>query len=582
MKSNRIIHIVVCCLLAVFCSSLAQAKVEAQVDRTRLAIDETLTLTVSQDEMSIFSEPDFSVLAKDFTLLGQSKSSNTQIINGSRTSISKWIVGLAPKAAGQVVIPPLSVGKEKSEPINIQIDPAAPPKTKADGAGLFLETEIDRDSVFVQSQAIFTLRIYWAVEAQVNDPGDLVLEDAVVESLGDATYQKNVNGRMYKVFERRYAIFPQKSGVLEIPSILVAAVVPLPMGHNNYSMYMGRQGKRVSLRSESSRVTVLEKPPGYPVNAAWLPAENLVVREQLSQDSQDLKVGESITITITTTAKGLMGAQLPPISIADADKIKLYQNKAEETDSKDSGGITGVRTETIALIPTSPGEIELPEIRIPWWDKQQEKVRYAIAPATRLLIHGTAPTSQAPAPPVLPQPKPPMKAAANETKIPILLGSVPLFWVILCGGLGVAWLVTTLLFLRTRRRLGGQNVPKESGKALDALRDLGEDGSFKQLCRACRKNNLGEARSTLMVWAREFWPQENIRSGADLERVVNDPELISLVGEMDRLLYGHQDQVGHWDGAPLRNRVKDIRAKVQRAGKKKKKGVLPQLYKGQR
>ena len=571
MQSKKIIYIAACCLLATFFSSIAWAEVSAQVDRNRLALDETLTLTISRDGSSFFSDPDLSVLEKDFRLLGQSQTSNIQIGNGSRASVTKWTVGLAPKRAGRVVIPSLKVGKEQTEPINIQIEQAAPPKTRADGVGFFLETDLDREEVYVQSQLIFTLRIFWAVQAQVNDPGDLVLADALVEKLGDATFNKRIDGRLYKVFERKFAIFPQKSGVLDIPSMSVEAMVPVARQRSNYFDPFGKRGKQVRLRSNSAKVMVLEKPSSYPANSAWLPADNFTVREQWSHDPKDLKVGESITITITTTAQGLMGAQLPPIVVDEIDKIKLYQNKAEEANSNGAGGITGVRTETIALIPTRPGELELPEIRIPWWDKQQDKVRYAVAPATRLVIHGTAPQAMAP---VLSQPTQPLVAAANETKVPALPGSVPLFWVILCAGLGVAWLITIFLLLRTRRRLA--NLGEVVSQPQTAINNpaLDGDAAIKQLKNACRENNGAPAKTALVAWAKAFWPEQVIISGADLGKI--DPEFAQLLEELDSHLYG-RDGGEAWNGGKLWAKVQEARSVSKKNGKKKG-AVLPSLY----
>ena len=68
--------------------------------------------------------------------------------------------------------------------------------------------------------------------------------------------------------------------------------------------------------------------------------------------------------------------------------IKLYQNKAEVANHSTPHGITGSRQETIALVPTKPGTVALPEIRIPWWDKDKQQVQYAVLPATRLVVHG--------------------------------------------------------------------------------------------------------------------------------------------------------------------------------------------------
>lgn len=582
MKPAKILSFIVCCLLTALFASLAHAKVVAEVDRTRLSIDETVTLTISRDSNSFFSEPDLSPLQNDFKILGQRQSSNTQIINGSMTATSRWIVELAPKRVGNLRIPSLSVSKEQTDPISIRIDAAAPPPTSNEGAPLYVEAALDRQSVYVQSQLIYTVKIFWAVEAQINEPDDPVVSDALIEKLTDATYKKDINGQQYSVFERRYAIFPQKSGSLEIPSITVAALLPIRNRYNGFFDPFGSQGKQVKLRSNSVEARILEKPSIYPAKAAWLPADSLTVEEQWSHDPQDLKVGESTTITIITTANGLMAAQLPPIAIAQADKIKLYQNKAEENNSKESSGVTGVRKETIALIPTRPGEIQLPEVRVPWWNKQQQTICYATTPAKRLVIHGSTAPEKRVSPP-LPERTPPAPKTTNKTVSQLPRRPQPLFWILLCGGLGMAWLTTTFLLLRTRRRLsdlesrGATAAPAPTTTTVDPPVDC-EESAFKQLRRACRQNDLLLARARLMVWAKFFWPTENIRSVADLERLAPDTELPTLVAAMDNQLYGRGEPTEPWDGQFLQRTVEKIRTTARRAAKRNKKNVLPQLY----
>ncbi len=574
MKCKGIFQIIAASLFIALFSSLALAKVVAQVDRTRLAMDETLTLTITKDSNSFFSsDPDLSPLTKDFTLLGQSQSSNTQYINGTKTASVTWTVALAPKHTGGVVLPSLTVDKERTQPISMQIVQAAPPLNRDDGAPIFVESSLDCQSVLVQSQLILTVRIYWAVQAQINDPGDPVLEDALLQKLGDATFKKDINGQQYSVFERRYAIFPQKSGVLKIPSITVDAMLPMPRRRNFYDPF-GNQGKRIKLRSNSAQVTVMEKPPSYPAQAAWLPADNLTVKVQWSQEPQDLKVGESTTITITTTAQGLMAAQLPPIAIAEVNKIKLYQNKAENADNKDAGGITGVRKETIALIPTQAGEIQLPEIRIPWWDKQQQKVRYAISPATRLAIHGTG-AARNNSPPALAKPQAPLLAANNQDIAPVGPQAAPLFWVILCGSLAIAWLTTTLFLIRTRKRIAGLNATApltqlDSGNKAA----IGGEEAYQQLKNACQANNGTAAKAAFMAWTKAAGPQPRLYAETDLKRI--DDELAPLLAELDRYLYGRQG-TEQWHGDKLWDLVRKRRSADKKNGKKKK-AALPSLF----
>jgi hypothetical protein len=553
----------------------AHGAVTATVDRTTIALDETLNLTISKDSGSFFSSPALAPLENDFKVLGQNQSSSTQIINGNVTSSVKWNIVLAPKRAGTLQIPSISMGKEKTRPLTVTVVKQAEPKTKATDASIFIETDIDARSVYVQSQLIFTLRIYVVSGIQVQDPGVPQLPDAVVEKLDDASFDKRIDDRLYRVFELRYAIFPQKSGVLEIPQMVVQATLPGQQRYRNFFDPFGSQGKMVQLRSESEKVTVKEKPDSYPQSATWLPSDSLTIVDDWSRNPGSLKVGESTTITIAMAGQGLLGTQLPPIELAEVDGIKLYQGKAEVRNHTTGDGLTGIRQESIALIPTRPGTLQLPEMRIPWWNKTNSKVEYAVIPARELVITGegekSAPAVTAPSAPASRPAAPPEATSSPESTA----RKSPVPWIAVCIALAFAWLATLLGLLLTRRRLtlAASGIVMKEQEALAVK----ESEAFKVLRNSCRNNDPLAARNALISWARTSWPEEKVHSLADLERLLPDLELASVFKEMDRHLYGRGEKNGPWQGGRLLEIMKKIRTK-RRTGKKNSAALEP-LYK---
>ena len=93
---------------------------------------------------------------------------------------------------------------------------------------MFIEASLDQSSVYVQAQAILTLRIYHSVSLYDDSSlTPLQIADARIEQLGDTrTYEKDINGVRHGVIEMRYAIYPQHSGLLTIaPQIFSATLV---------------------------------------------------------------------------------------------------------------------------------------------------------------------------------------------------------------------------------------------------------------------------------------------------------------------------------------------------------------------
>jgi hypothetical protein len=558
------------CLAALLCSSAVLAQLSATVDRNQIALDETLNLTISKDGSSAISPTDLQPLVKDFKILGRSQSSNTQIVNGSMSSSSTLNLVLAPKRAGVLEIPSLLIDKEKTAPLTVKVVTQAQPQTRADNAPLYLETEVSERTVFVQAQVIFTLRIFWAVEASINEPADPQLKEALLERLNDATYNKVIDGRSYKVFERKYAIFPQQSGVLEIPQIVVQASVPDRQGHRgNLYDFFGNRGQEVKLRSESATVTVREKPPAYPAGAEWLPTDKLSIVEEWSREPGELRVGESATITITMAAQGLLGAQLPPVALPDTEGVKLYQGKAEVQNLTTAEGITGIRKESIALIPIRAGSVVLPEIRMPWWNIKKQQVEYAVVPARQLVVKADPAATGAAGSftPPAPAPSSSIGPARQRPEINKTLAA-------LGGFLTLAWLLTLFLLLRTRRQLA--NLRAGAQPERQAAVDLKEKEAFGKFGRACRSNDPVRARTAVIAWAKAFRPEERVRSGADLERLFPDSKLGALLAEIDNLLYSPGKAAADWHGKNLFDTVEQLR----KTGTKITKNAtgLPELY----
>lgn len=558
--------------LAILClAPAARAALSVQVDRDQLSLDETLTLTITKDGRGSIDAADLQPLNDDFQVLSRSQSSNTRIVNGSMSSSFTLILGLAPKRAGLLTIPPLNIGKETSQPQTIKVVTRAQPKTRADNAPIFLESEVDAPSVWVQAQLVYTLRIYAAVEAGISEPEPPQLRDALLEKLADAKYTKVVNGRTYQVFERKYAIFPQKSGVLEIPAATVQATVAGRRRPDLFSDFFGTPGELVRLHGRPEKIMVREKAPEYPAGAVWLPTGKLSLAEDWSRDLKDLRVGDPLTLTIGLAGEGLLAAQLPKVALPEIAGVKLYQDQGELQNLPQGGGITGVRKESIALVSTRPGVVELPEIRIPWWDKHQQRVAQAVIPARRLEIKAAGPGSGgagaglSPADPN-PEPPAPFEPPQASSRLPLLLGGA-------CLLLALGWLVTLQLLLQTRRQLAARAEPGGQGGQPGVL-PVPE--AFKALARACRNNDPASARAALLAWAEVRVPGQRVRSPGDLERHFPGSGLADQLAGLDRCLYGQVSAPAAWQGGELLAAAERVGSANDRGGAQE--SPLPPLY----
>ena len=233
--SHAMIRLFCSLLLALLCVS-AHASFSASVDRARLTEGESVELTLESDDPTLFGKPDLSPLDALFEVLGTRQVNRLATQNGRAQATTRWIVTLLPKQSGYVAIPPISLGASSTQPIRLHVLEARDRAKSSKLAPVFIDASVDQETVYVQAQAILTLRIYHSVSLYDDSSlTPLAMNDAKVEQLGEArTYEKEINGIRHGVIQVRYAIFPQKSGTLEIPAQAFSATL-VDRGSDDYN-----------------------------------------------------------------------------------------------------------------------------------------------------------------------------------------------------------------------------------------------------------------------------------------------------------------------------------------------------------
>src|SRR5690606_14391169 len=186
---------------------------------------------------------------------------------------------------------------------------------------IFLEAEAAPATAYVQSQVVYTLRLFVGISTgrATITPPEVSGGEAIVERLGeDRQYQTTLGDRDFLVRERRYAIFPQQAGALTIgPATFEAMVIP------------SRGFSRVQrFRSEPVELTVQPPvpPPAEHAGAEWLPAAELTLSERWSDDPEELAVGVPTTRAVTIEAHGLLETQLPKLAFPRSDGLRQYED----------------------------------------------------------------------------------------------------------------------------------------------------------------------------------------------------------------------------------------------------------------
>lgn len=510
--------------IAVLWSPLSPAALVAELDRTEVRLGDSLTLTLRATDKEDFSNLKLTALQRDFAINSSKRNSSFSMVNGKTEFVSELELVLSPRRPGQLRIPSLHLDGSLSKPIIVRVADYQDSAETQDN--VFVEVEVDRESVYVQAQLIFSFRVYRAIQVDELRLSPLELPGVVVESLGDNTYQRQHNGKTYLVTELKYALFPQQSGDLLIPSL----------------SFSGRERSSrlslstVRLRTRELAVEVKPIPANYP-DATWLPSQQVDIDETWSVAPASLGLGDSVTRTITLTAQGISGNQLPAVELENTPGLKVYQDQPKSESLTDERGIKGLAISSAALLLVAAGDYQLRPVRIPWWDTQSDQLRFAELPARELSI-APAPINQ-------------LGGSGNEDvataggtadRSAILAQQTRPIWfwaTLLCGA---GWALTTLLLWR--RRLPGAPMP-----TAELPLNTSEKQLFRELKSAAKASDNSILRTALLAWGQTYFASPQRNSLAELSRQIDDEAVKEELALLEQSLFAAG--ASHWQGTKL-------------------------------
>lgn len=526
-------------ILLVICPTIMADTLSAWVDRTEVATEETFNLTIETDSTD---NPNLEPLRQFFDIQSVQESSQVTFENGEASSSNLWIITLHPKQKSNgIVIPALTVGSQQTKPITIKVIETPKVITSADGKEqLKLEISIDKPTAYIQQQIILTLHVY--ASTNVKNVGKLVipaLPDFIIKQLNDVEYSKEINGVMYSIVERRYAISPQKSGELKIPPFALSALI--------------NENQRTQSRTIVSNELLLQvkpKPANYPANTPWLPAQKVTLSEQWDKNLDKVFQGDSLVRTLKINAVGLTTSQITSINTPNIKGMRSYPDRPLLQDSISQNTFIGVREEHEVLVPVQTGEIIIPEIKLPWWNVDTDKLEYATVPERKIMV----------------EPNPVFNAnnqATPTTNIePTIIKKIesPTLWIwqLLTAIFAMTTIIGFALWIYARKQPA---IIKEPAPVINP-RTLLDD-----IKRACQAKDPQASRQALDNWVKQ--QPENLT-----EVAVRYPALAEALHELNEALYSENGQ--EWQGDKLWEAVQSLPKKME--DEPLASSILPPLY----
>jgi len=409
----------------------------------------------------------------------------------------------------------------------------------------------------------------------------------------------------FVVVEKRFVISPEKSGKLIIPPTKVEGRIALTGGDsstlrkrmdegdmlnelffdlnnrstfsNPFDPFFSRRSigptRPFSVNSESIEVNVLPVPDSFK-GSAWLPAEEIKMKDSWAENPPELVVGEPVTRNIIMQVKGLASSQIPEIPIPKPAGIKVYPEQTKTETPNDGNTIYGIQRVDISYIPNVAGKVTIPEIQVDWWDVNSKKQRTYTLPAWNLNV---APAIGADSAAVDVDPMTvadPLIEDTPESDVSKGIGEIHQSkywrWEILLGeGLicfAVLWGLYQLLkrFKVSPRR---KNVLEQKQK-MEELKRL-----KTELVTACNSNDKQNAAKYLLDYARLTLDDSRLQNiGSLASKLILGNE---IVRELEKSLYAPNNET--WKGEKLIHLINQG-LKIKEAPKKLEQHGLAPLY----
>lgn len=529
----------------------------AAVNRTEVPQGETFVLTLELADGSDSGNPDLSVLDKDFIVYSVGNAFSYNYINGVASKSRQWQIALMPKNSGKITVPSIKLGNLETQPITLNVIPASAAATEVSaGTGGYqapqqmnrpkfsMTAEIGNPNPYVQQQVDYTLKIYDTGGLQGDMPQ--FIEDGsnnwIIRSLGEPTVgSKIVNGRSLREITFRYALFPQKSGVLHTPEVRFNGYyLTRSRGMNDPfdDLFGGNLGSIGFVDMFATRNPVLltvkpEKVNVQPIPSDnngnwWLPAQQVALFAEWEPRQPVFKVGEAVNRTIYLKAVGVAESQLPELNLASVSGLKQYPDKAVASSGIENGQVVAVKKISNVYIPNRAGKMTIPEIAVDWFNVRTNRMERAVLPAMNIEVLPGAAVETAPAPQPETRPESPSRVledVANETEnlversIPQGLPYLP--YIIAAAAFLLGIVVSWMLF-------GMRNKSRNA----DDIKDFD-----RYIVRAAKSKDYRALRDGLISWARDRWNDSKITNLKDVAKAVGNKEFAAQLDGLAVSLY---------------------------------------------
>ena len=353
--------------LLFFASHLAAAAtLTTRVDKHELVLGESLALEVTAravDATAPLDSVSLDVLHADFEVLDVSRHTQAATRDGKVETTQTLTATLYPLRSGQLKIPVLNIFHARSAALNIVVH-----ESGATIPRVLLRSGVEPNPPHVRETVLLYLDVYdngslvWAAVDAPTAPGMHLRE------LAQSRRDTNLDGEKFKVVRYAWAATPLRDGDHTIQFPLLRA---------------NKFGVRLRYAAPPLKFAVQAVPAYVPVMVPVGPAPEFHVDSLPSE----IVVNRPVNWRFSVTGSGLSEnglAQLISTTLGAAQGVRFYPLKIEAAEAMRSTALEQTFHVRLPFQAQHGGDVELPEVSIPYFDPQLEQLNSVVLAKQRI------------------------------------------------------------------------------------------------------------------------------------------------------------------------------------------------------
>lgn len=374
-------------------SFLSLADVILDSSNTKPAINEPFNIQVkfiNEDKKDYKIEG-----IENLEILSKGTQSKYSYINGNKTSEKIDTYTVLAKDIKNFPLTVNLIGKnEKSNTLNISVQKESIQSISDD---MSIETSINNGDTFYFGEKIIyeenfltTVNINsigYTKPPQFNDFSEKDISPANLKGAYEQSYFRSNSGKQgIKLNIYRGILQPNSSGEKTIKSGQMA--VTQASGRRDFFFQQSTPPKYFG--GNNIKINILPLPTDKPVGF-----QNIVGTPKLeySWNSDKVNLGQSLVLNIKISGDANLDA-LEKIVTSQFNDFNIFESFKGEDERVENGKYYAEKSFELALIPKKSGEIDTPEIKIPYFNTQDKKYEFLIIPSKKIDVIGSSSSPQ--------------------------------------------------------------------------------------------------------------------------------------------------------------------------------------------